>query len=214
MDKIKIALVDDHVMVTKGFRNLLSKKAKFEIVGEASNAEEAKDLVHDMHPDVVLMDINMPGDTGITCTKDIKKSSPKTKVIMLTMHHEEQYIHKALAAGADGYVLKNSDVTELIEAIETVHQGNDFFSSTISKAAIEEIKRKVANLEEHFSRELTKREIQIIRAISEGLNNKQISERLYISDRTVNTHRTNIMQKMNVKNSVELVVKAMREKLI
>ena len=114
MDKIKIALVDDHVMVTKGFRNLLSKKAKFEIVGEASNAEEAKDLVHDMHPDVVLMDINMPGDTGITCTKDIKKSSPKTKVIMLTMHHEEQYIHKALAAGADGYVQRApADAAEL-----------------------------------------------------------------------------------------------------
>jgi two-component system response regulator NreC len=214
MDKIKIALVDDHIMVTKGFRNLLSKKSKFEIVGEASNADEAKILVKELRPDVVLMDINMPGDTGITCTKDIKKAFPKTKVIMLTMHHEDQYIHKALSAGADGYVLKNSDVNELIEAIECVHQGKDFFSSTISASAIEEIKLKIANYEEHFSRELTKREIQIIRAISEGLNNKQISERLYISDRTVNTHRTNIMQKMNVKNSVELVVKAMREKLI
>jgi DNA-binding NarL/FixJ family response regulator len=214
MTRIKIALVDDHIMVLKGFRNLLSKNEKFEIIGTASTNEDAILLVEKERPDIVLMDINMGDHSGIDCTVDILERLPETKIIMLTMHHEDQYIQKALSVGAVGYILKNSDIEELNEGIENVFNGGNFFSKIIREETINKILQKIETAEEFYLRELTKREIQIIQAISEGLNNKQIAKRLYISDRTVNSHRTNIMHKMQVKNSVELVVKAIREKII
>lgn len=214
MKKIKIALVDDHIMVTKGFKNLLSKNEKFEIIGTASTTDEALLLVERELPDIVLMDINMGEKSGIDCSAEIIDKYPETKIIMLTMHHEEQYIQKALSVGAVGYILKNSDIEELNEGIENVYNGGNYFSKIIREETINKILQKIENEEDFYVRELTKREIQIIKAISEGLNNKQIAKRLYISDRTVNSHRTNIMHKMNVKNSVELVVKAIREKII
>lgn len=214
MEKIKIVLVDDHIMVTKGFKNLLSKNEKFEIVGTAASSDEAIELVAKELPDIVLMDINMGSQSGIDCTSIILDKYPDTKVIMLTMHHEDQYIQKALSVGAVGYILKNSDIEELNEGIENVYNGGNYFSQIIREETINRLLQKIENEEDFYVRELTKREIQIIKAISEGLNNKQIAKRLYISDRTVNSHRTNIMHKMQVKNSVELVVKAIREKII
>jgi two-component system nitrate/nitrite response regulator NarL len=214
MEKIKIILVDDHIMVIKGFKNLLIKNEKFDIVGTATNIEQALELVEKERPNIVLMDINMGEQSGIDCTSKILDRFPDTKVIMLTMHHEDQYIQKALSVGAVGYILKNSDIEELNEGIENVYNGGNFFSRIIREETINKILQKIENAEEFYVRELTNREIQIIQAISEGLNNKQIAKRLHISDRTVNSHRTNIMHKMNVKNSVELVVKAIREKII
>ena len=214
-NKIKIVLVDDHVLVTKGFRTILAKHKNFLIVGEANSSIEALEIIKYTKPDVVLLDINMPGETGIECAKKIAKSFSNSKIIMLTMHDEEQYILKALSVGAHGYVMKNSELEELKEAIETVHNGGEYFSKLINTESLEAIKLKLhedPNMKGVIV--LTKREIQIIKLIAEGLNNKEISQKLFISDRTVNTHRTNIMAKMQVKNSVELVVKAMKEKWI
>ncbi len=214
-NKIKIVLVDDHALVTKGFRTILAKNKNFLIVGEANSSPEALEIIKNTKPDVVLLDINMPGETGIECAKKIAKSFSNSKIIMLTMHDEEQYILKALSAGAHGYVMKNSELEELTTAIETVHNGGEYFSKLINEETLESIKLKLKeNPEYNDLHELTKREIQIIKAIAEGWSNKEISDQLYISDRTVNTHRTNIMAKMKVKNSVELVVKAMKEKWI
>ena len=214
-NKIKIVLVDDHALVMKGFTNLLSKKGDFKIVGEATSSIEALEIVKKQKPDVVLMDINMPDETGIESARKIVKLHPGTKIIMLTMHNDEQYILKALSVGAKGYIMKNCELDELVQAIEEVNKGNEFFSKNIDQQIIQSIKEKINEQGQELEHtELTKREIQIIKAISEGLSNKQISDKLYISDRTVNTHRTNIMAKMKVKNSVELVVKALRENLI
>ncbi len=214
-NKIKIVLVDDHALVTKGFRTILAKHKNFLIVGEANSSPEALEIIKNTEPNVVLLDINMPGETGIECAKKIVKSYSNSKIIMLTMHDEEQYILKALSVGAHGYVMKNSELEELIEAIQTVHNGGEYFSKLINAETLETIKLKLKeNPEWNELTELTKREIQIIKAIAEGWSNKEISDQLYISDRTVNTHRTNIMAKMKVKNSVELVVKAMKEKWI
>jgi DNA-binding NarL/FixJ family response regulator len=214
MGKIKLLLVDDHVMVLKGFHNLLSKNEKFEIVGTAKTTEEAIKFTKVTSPDIILMDINMGDESGIDCTKEILTDNPNTKIIMLTMHHDEQYIQKSLSAGAVGYILKNSDIEELNEGIENVYHGGNYFSKIIRVDKINQILQKIEQDESFFIRELTKREIQIIKLISEGLNNKEIAKELHISDRTVNSHRTNIMHKMHVKNSVELVAKALRDKII
>ena len=134
---------------------------------------------------------------------------------MLTMHNDEQYILKALSVGAKGYVMKNSELDELVLAIEEVYNGNEFFCKEIEPAVIDSIKQKLNEEGQDFEhKNLTQREIQIIKAIAQGLSNKEISDQLYISDRTVNSHRTNILAKMKVKNSVELVVKALKENLI
>lgn len=214
-NKIKIVLVDDHALVMKGFTNLLAKNGDFKIVGEATSSLEALEIVKKQKPNIVLMDINMPNETGIECARKIVKSFPDSKIIMLTMHNDEQYILKALSVGAKGYVMKNCEFEELIQAINEVNTGNEFFSKWIDPATIDAIKQKLSenNKEVEFA-ELTRREIQIIKAISQGWSNKEISDKLFISDRTVNTHRTNIMAKMKVKNSVELAVKAIRENLI
>ena len=214
-NKIKIVLVDDHALVMKGFTNLLAKNADFKIVGEATSSLEALDIVKKQKPNIVLMDINMPNETGIECARKIVKSYPESKIIMLTMHNDEQYILKALSVGAKGYVMKNCEFEELMQAISEVNAGNEYFSKGIDPTTIDEIKQKLSeNSKEAEFTELTKREIQIIKAISQGWSNKEISDKLFISDRTVNTHRTNIMAKMKVKNSVELAVKALRENLI
>ena len=161
------------------------------------------------------MDINMPIMNGLDCIKEIKQHPLKTKIICLTMHHEEIYVLKALKAGANGYILKDTEIKELVAAIEKVYHSDDFYYC--EKLDLD-IKKKInnpsllSNFDENFN--LTSRELEVIKLLAQGLNNKEISEKLFISDRTVNTHRTNIMFKMNVKNVVELVVKALDLKLI
>lgn len=214
MQKIKILLVDDHNLLVYSLSSMLKTDERFEIVGMASNGLEAIKIFENTNPDVILMDINMPEMNGIETTKKIKESNSTSKVIMLTTHHEEAYILKSDLVGADGYLFKNCDMDELFEAIVIVNQGEKYYSKKISPDLISKILKRNYTQEELIENELTKREIEIIKAISEGLNNKEISEKLFISDRTVNTHRTNIMNKLNAKNSVDLVVKAIEKKII
>lgn len=213
MKKINVLIVDDHILVANGLKNLLDSYDLFSIVGVVTKSSEVLSAIKKLSPEVVLMDINMPGENGIVCTKQIKKRFPTTKVAILSMHHEEQYVIQASLANADGYLLKNTEIDELVQGIVKISKGEFYYCSSIPKDLIQKIEKNEIDYNQPGS-ELTKREIQVIQAISLGLNNKEISERLYISDRTVNTHRTNIMHKMQVKNAVELVVKALEYKII
>ena len=214
MSKIKILLVDDHNLVMYGFNNILSSYDRFEIIGEAVTGVQAIELCETLNPHVILMDITMPELNGIEATKKIKARDENVKIIILTTHDDEAYMIKADLVGADGYLFKNCEKDELIEAVVTVFEGGKYYSKKISEELVNKITQKKYLKDMVLENEITKREVEIIKAISEGLSNKQISEKLFISDRTVNTHRTNIMLKLNVKNSVELVVKAIEKKLI
>lgn len=212
-NKIKILLVDDHTLMMYGLRNLIEQNKKFQIVGEAVNGYEAIELFNKLHPDVVMMDISMPELDGIEATKKIKKKK-NAKVIIMSSFDDEKSLIQADMAGADGYLFKNCDRGELYEAITNVVSGQKYYSSAIPQSLIEKITEKKYLAKVKPEKELTKREIEIIKAIAEGLSNKEISKKLFISDRTVNTHRTNIIMKLDVKNSVELVAKAIRNKII
>lgn len=214
MKKIKILLADDHNLVMYGVDKILSGYEEFEVVGEAITGAEAVVLYEELAPDVILMDISMPELNGLEATKKIKAINSDVKIIILTTHADEQYMIRADMAGADGYLFKNCDKDELYESIYSVMKDVNYYSKVISADLVAKIRSKSYLKDLKIENEITKREVEIIKAISEGLSNKQISEKLFISDRTVNTHRTNIMLKLNVKNSVELVVKALEKKLI
>jgi two-component system, NarL family, response regulator DegU len=215
MEKIKLVIVDDHSLIINGYKNIFSNFPNLEIIGETNNGKDAITLIQSVSPDIVLMDINLPFKNGIDCVKELKQLDCTSKFIFITMHHEEIYVLKAVKAGASGYILKDTEIEELISLIERIHYTDTFHYS--DKLNID-IKKKLNNpslfseFDEKFN--LTSREIDVIKLLSLGLNNKEISEKLFISDRTVNTHRTNIMFKMNTKNAVELVVKALELKLI
>jgi DNA-binding NarL/FixJ family response regulator len=212
--KIKIVLADDHLLVMEGFRDLLSKSPNIEIVGEAIDGEQAVFLVTNRNPDIILMDINMPVLDGIAATQRISKLSSNTKVVMLSMHHEERYIFMADQAGAMGYLIKNIDKDELIHAIEMVSEGNKYYSKAIPQELVNKVLSKQYQSDNSYINQLTSREIEILKEISKGLTNREIGDKLFISDRTVNAHRTNIMAKLQAKNAVELVVMAMERKII
>ncbi len=206
MSGISVLLVEDHHVVRKGISYLLSMEKDINIVGEANDGNEAIKMVKDLCPDVVIMDITMPNLNGVDAVKKIKKSVPETKVMILTMHTRDQYIRQALREGASGYLLKESTQEELVNAIRTVHKGGVALSPPISKFVLNEYAKRSDSGNGVDSLELlTDRERQIIRLIAEGKSNKEIAKCLSISKSTVNIHRTNIMQKLNIHDTVGLV---------
>lgn len=216
MEKIKILLVDDHQLIRMGIAALLSKEYDLEVVGEVESGQNLVHLVQEKRPNVILMDISMEGTNGIGLTKEITRLFKKVKVVMLSMHVKENYIKESIQAGALGYVLKDSPREELIKAIKSVYQGNQYFAKEVSDLIVNSYVRKIEEntKEEGDVASLTKREIQIIELISDGLNNHKIAEVLDISNRTVDTHRTNILKKTGVKNVAELVKFAIVNKII
>lgn len=204
-----ILLVDDHAIVTDGLRSLLSESDLYEIKGEALNGKQALEILSYLKIDLVLMDIDMPEMDGIEATKAIKKLHDNVKIIILTMHDERSMIKRLLEEGADGYLLKNSTKQELMRAIDEVMKGKQHLSdevNTVLMSKDSETKGALAGL--------TEREIEIVRLIAEGLSNKEIGEKLFISHRTVDTHRTNLMQKLGVHNIAALVRLAIQEGLV
>jgi len=194
MKKISDLIVDDHILVANGLKNLLDSFGLFSIVGIISKSSDVLSSIKKLSPNVVLMDINMPGENAIVCARNIKKRFPLTKVAILSMHHEEQYVIQASLANVDGYFLKNTEIEELVSGIEKIANGDRYYCSSISDDYLVE---KIEIYQP--SSELTERGTQDIHPISLGLNNKEIYEHLLINDRTVNTHRTNIMQKCRFK---------------
>jgi two-component system response regulator NreC len=213
MEKIKLVLADDHQLILDGIRALLHDSEKIEIIAEAANGQELIDYVKVLSPDVALIDIDMPIKDGFAALEEIVSISPTTKCIMLTMHNEKGLVEKAIDMGASGYLLKTSNKEQLQAAIEKVFRGEPVFlkANEISNNQSSHFQYLDANSE---LIELTQREREILKLIIEGFSNKEIGDKLHISNRTVDTHRTNMMKKLDVHNLAGLIRFAMKHKMV
>jgi len=216
MIKIKVVIAEDHTIVRKGLCALLQGEPDIEVVGEAENGREAIKVVESLSPDVVVMDIAMPGLNGLETTRQLKKRFPKLKILILTMHDNEEYIFETLRAGASGYLIKRSAPTDLIAAIQSVYRNESFLSPAISKKVIEGFVQSGANAlkEEADYTQLTTREREVLQLIAEGNANREIARLLHISIKTVESHKAHIMEKLNLRNIAELTQYAIRKGLI
>ncbi len=209
---IKVVLADDHSVVRTGIRMLISNDDSIEIIGEASSGNEALDMVKKMEPDIVITDISMPGMTGIELAEAIKKDYSDTKVLVLSTYSDEEYILSAFEAGALGYLPKDTDEDQFLAAIKTVADGDVYYTKEVSDILTKSLIKQKRTIDDPL--ELTEREKEILKLIVDGLSNKEIADQLFISVRTVDTHRRNIMDKIEAKNTAELVRKAIEDKLI
>lgn len=211
MEKIRIIIADDHQLFRNGLKILLNAFPEFEVAGEASNGEEFLRLLKNITADIALMDINMPEMDGIEATRKGLKMCPSLSIIALSMYGEDEYYYKMIDAGAKGFLLKDSDISEVKEAILTVKKGGSYFSQELLYNVIQKIKYR-----EHESKSanLSKREKEILFKICEGLSNQEIAENLFISKRTVDKHRANLLGKTNSKNTASLILFAIKNKLI
>ena len=216
MKKIKILIVDDHELIIKGIGVMLNSVNNLEIIGEAINGQEAITNCREVPPDVVFMDISMPVLSGIEACRQIVHQHPDVKVIALSQHEDGEYVYQMLKAGGSGYMLKNSSKEEFLEAIRSVMAGEKYFSHRISEIMISDLvnRREIETDAEKSLNHITRREKEIIRLIADELSNQEIGEKLHISLRTVETHRRNIMQKLDVKSVVSLIKYAVKHKII
>ena len=218
----RIVLADDHSLVRDGIRALLEEDKNYEVIGEVSNGKEAVEMVLEKHPDLLIIDIRMPEMNGIEAVEELKKHNATTKCIILSMHDSEEYILKSVSAGASGYLLKDTGKTEFLKAISTVEQGGKYFSGDISNVLVsnllgqsqiqKESKPLTKNANNSFG--ITNKELQILELVLSGLTNKQISEKLQKSKRTIETHRFNLMRKLGVNNLMDLAKKAQEYNLV
>lgn len=208
---IRIVLADDHTIFRRGLRRILQEKHEFSVVGEASSGLEAIELISELKPDVAVIDIAMKELNGIEATAMITKRSPRTAVLVLSMHSDERYVTRAVKAGARGYMLKDSVEEGLILAIQSIYRGQPFFSPALTRTSEyhEQIGIEQPELEDRFAL-LTSRERQLYLLLAEGMNNKDIANRLNLSLHTVETHRSRIMEKLGVHGIAELVLGAVR----
>jgi DNA-binding NarL/FixJ family response regulator len=204
--KIRLLLADDHAILSAGLRALLGYYDDMEIVGEASNGTEAVELVAELRPDVVLMDIAMPGLNGVEATRLIREQYPHTRVLVLSQHGERQYVLAVLQAGASGYILKRALGSDLLEALRTVAGGETYLHPEVSTVLVEEVRCP--------EEPLTPREAEILEHIVRGETNQQIAASLSLSTKTVEWHRTNLMSKLNAHNAAELVRIALERGLV
>ena len=213
MDTIRIALVDDHALFRNGLKLLLDNIKNFKVVNESQNGREFVDqLTPDNAPDVVLMDISMPVMNGIEAAKEATARVPGLKIIALSMFGEEDYYYEMINAGAKGFLLKNSDIKDVTEAIEQVAAGNSYFSQEVLYNVIRKFQ---PHKEENFEAAmLSEREQQVLQGICRGLSNQEIADALFLSKRTVDKHRSNLLSKTNSKNTANLIMYAIKNKLI
>jgi len=215
MKKVRILLADDHTVMRAGLRALLERQPNLEVVGEAEDGRQTVELASLHVPDVVVMDIAMPNLNGVEATRRMVSKQPAISVVILSMYSDESYVMRALEAGARAYLLKDSAVTDLIRAIEAVSQGKSFFSPKISRILAEEYVRALRQKGAADSYELlTPREREILQLLAEGKTNKEVATSLNISVYTAETHRGNILQKLNLHSSAELVLYAVRKGII
>jgi DNA-binding NarL/FixJ family response regulator len=215
MNKIKIVLVDDHRLFLDGIKSLLSEVDFIDIIGEASSGNEALDLLTHIKPDIIMMDISMKGLSGIEVSKEITMLYPDIKIMILSMHTNEEFVINAIKAGAKGYLSKDTSKEELLDAIQIIQEGGECYSKLISenflKSYVKKYKAEQSLIENKI---LTQREIEILKLAVHGLSNKEIADKLFISTKTVDSHKNNIMQKLKLKNTAEMVLYAVKNKLI
>ena len=215
MSKVHILIADDHGIVRKGLRLQLEQNPAFQVIGEAADGREAVRMTEELKPDVVVMDIAMPNLNGIQATAQITKRNSHVGVIILSMHSDESYLTRTLAAGAKGYLLKDSADVDLDRAVNVVAQGKSFFSPAIANTLLEDYMRQLQQrgLQDSYDL-LTEREKEIFQLLAEGKSNKEVATTLDLSTSTVETHRTRIMQKLDLHSSAEIVLYAVRKKII
>ena len=214
-DKIKIILADDHRIFRKGLKSLLSERENIEVLAEADNGDEALEAARKYKPEIVLMDIAMPKMDGIEATRQIRDKFPDTEVVILSMHAKKAYIDQVLKAGAKGYVLKDSDEENLLSAINTVHNGGYYLDSPIADQVLSDYFRDKSKRElKKQSDPLSEREREVLRLLAEGHSNQEVADTLYISRKTVENHRANIVRKTGAQGQVGLTKYAARIGLI
>ncbi|WP_266369300.1 response regulator transcription factor [Tellurirhabdus rosea] len=210
-------LVDDHAIVRNGIRMLLDQVEDFEIIDEAADGEEALEKLKNHQPDVIMMDISLPGMSGIQTTQVVSRLYKNVRTLMLSMHNNEDYILRAVEAGAYGYILKDSSSDEMIKAVRTVMGGEKYFSSPVANIILNgymsQLKKADKNSRLRRSK-LSKKEKEILQFLVDGMSSREIAEKLQLSVRTVDNHRANMMRRLQVKNAAELVKMAVEEKLI
>lgn len=212
---IRILLADDHTVMRKGLRLLLESQPDFRVAAEASDGREAVEQAQATQPDVVVLDIAMPNLSGIEAAQRIVAALPQVAIVILSMHSDEGYVLRALKVGAKGYLLKDSAESDLIEAIKVVHQGKTFFSPEISKMLVEDYIREIRTRGAEDSYDLlTSREREILQLLAERKSNKEIAQSLHLSPYTIETHRRNLQEKLNLHSLADLILYAVRKGVI
>lgn len=215
MNKIRVILADDHTLFRQGIRTLISAESDIEVVGEASNGSDAVNCCAELRPDVVLMDVGMPGTSSFEATKQIKKGRPETKVLFLTMYDDEDYLVEGMEVGASGYVLKDSPANQLVAAIRDVCRGGSYLSPRMLSQLVDDFRSRVksSNRMPRFST-LTAREREVLKMLAEGQSVKEIAGGLSLSVKTVEAHKFNLMRKLDIHNKAQLVQYAIQKKII
>lgn len=215
-EQIRVLIADDHALVRQGIRQYLEGAGDITIVGEASTGTQAVELAEKYHPDVLLLDINMPGLTGIEVTQKLKQSHPEIKILILTAYDEDPYVFSLLQSGANGYLLKSCEVDELQRAVHAVYEGKAILSPNVADKIVRQIQRNspTQSSAPASSDELTARELEILRLVARGYTNKAIGQEMGISDRTAQGHLASIYAKLNVASRTEAVTEAVRRGLI
>jgi DNA-binding NarL/FixJ family response regulator len=214
MESYRLVLADDHLMFRQGIKKILEENSDIEVVGEATDGLELLNLLKKTTPDVIILDISMPNIRGIEATREIKSVYPDVKILILTMHKRKEYLYHCLSAGAEGYLLKEDADTELYAAVKKVQDGGVYISPILSKDLTDDFVKMCRGDLQVPADKLTAREREVVKLIAEGNKNREIADLLCISIRTVENHRANIMKKLKLKNTSELVKYAIRKKYV
>jgi DNA-binding NarL/FixJ family response regulator len=217
--KTRIAIIDDHQLFREGIKRILEFEEEFEVVADGADGSEVLSIVEQYRPDIVLMDINMPNINGVEATKQLVETYPETKVVVLSIHDDENYVMRALQTGATGYLLKEMDADTLIEAVKVVAEGGSYLHPKVAHNLIREYRRLASGKDESKIRKqevrrplhlLTRRECEVLQLLADGKSNRGIGEALYISEKTVKNHVSNILQKLNVNDRTQAVIVAIK----
>jgi len=215
MAKIRILVADDHTLFRQGVKTLIGVEQDMEVVGEACNGTEAADKAAELRPDVVLVDIGMPGPSSFEVTRHIKRNRPDTKVLFLTMYDDEDYLVESMEVGANGYVLKDSPAAQLVSAVRDVHRGGSFLSPRMLSQLVDDFRTRIKSADRlpRFAT-LTPREKEVLKMLAEGNSVKEVACQLNLSVKTVEAHKFNLMRKLDIHNKAQLVQYAIQKKII
>ena len=214
MNKVRVLIADDHAMVRQGLTTIIELEEDMFVVAQASNGEEAINLARKERPDVILMDINMPGTNGIQAIKTLKEEDSNYKIIVLTLHQDREYLFKTLQMGCEGYVIKDAESSVLIEAIRSVYRNQTYIQPNMTGELVKELNRvTLSDKDRHFTNNLTNREIEVLLLITEGMINKEIAHKLYISEKTVKNHISNIFKKLEVNDRTQAAIYALKHNI-